>query len=73
MRKYNKICKTHKRLVKSGAFRCSDSLSDSPSAVVSLPSAPNSPIQETSVGLGSVHWGIVGEFSGVPTPIVSSQ
>ena len=58
--------------MRSGAIRCSASLSDSPPTIVSLPSAPSSPIQQISLGQGSVHWGVVGEFSGVPTPEVQS-
>ena len=40
---YNQICKTHKRLVKSGVVCCSVSLSDTPPTTLSLPSAPSSP------------------------------
>ena len=66
-KQYNKICKTHKRLVKSGLVRCSVSLSDTPPDKLSLPSAPSSP-PDSHPRQDSVHWGIVGEFSGVPTP-----
>ena len=82
---YNQICKTHKKLVKSGAVRCSVSLSDSPTTVyssanqnppdsdppplVDLPSAPSSPAPVIPQLEGSVHWGAVGDFSGVQTPI----
>ena len=64
---YNQICKTHKRLVKSGVVRYSVSLSDTPPTTLSLPSAPSSP-PEGPPRQDSVHWGVVGEFSGVPTP-----
>ena len=82
---YNQICKTHKKLVKSGAVRCSVSLSDSPTTVyssanqnppdsdpppiVDLPSAPSSPAPVIPQLEGSVHWGAVGDFSGVQTPL----
>ena len=66
---YNKICTTHKRLVKSGVVKCSISLSDTPPDSVDLPSAPTSPLAQSFVQLeGSVHFGAVGEFSGVHTP-----
>ena len=64
---YNRICKTHKKLVKTGAVQCSVSLSDTP-PTVNLPSSPSSPGPEPAQLGGSVHWGAVGDFSGVPTP-----
>ena len=78
-RQYNQICTTHRRLVKSGAVTCSVSLSDSPpepvpssdplTNTVSLPSAPSSPLPFHPLPPeGSVHWGVVGDCSGVQTP-----
>ena len=64
---YNRICKTHKKLVKTGAVQCSISLSDTP-PTVNLPSAPSSPVPDLPPQEASVHWGAVGEFSGVQTP-----
>ena len=70
-RQYSEICTTHRKLVQSGKIQCSVSLSESPDTV-NLPSAPSSPFQEFPQQLeGSVHWGAVGEFSGVQTPAVS--
>ena len=66
-REYNSICKTHKRLVKSGAVTCSVSLSDSP-PTVELPPAPSSPLPVLPSLEGSTHFGAVGDFSGVQTP-----
>ena len=66
-RQYNQICTTHKKLVRSGQVTCSVSLSDTPPKV-DLPAAPNSPTPAPFQLEGSVHWGAVGEFSGVQTP-----
>ena len=65
---YNRICKTHKKLVKSGAVQCSVSLSDTPPTTVNLPPAPLSPAPDSAQLGASVHWGAVGDFSGVQTP-----
>ena len=71
-KQYNQICTTHKKLVKSGAVTCSVSLSDTPPTTVNLPSAPSSPLPVQHQLLeGSVHFGIVGDFSGVQTPETS--
>ena len=68
-KEYNRICTTHKKLVKSGVVKCSVSLSDTPPSTVNLPSAPSSPIpHQVQQQEGSVHWGVVGDFSGVQTP-----
>ena len=75
-KQYRQICPTHRRLVKSGSVKCSVSLSDTPPItvdnphypVVDLPSAPNSPDPTAEHHQGSVHWGAVGEHSGVQTP-----
>ena len=67
-REYNKICTTHKKLVKSGVVKCSVSLSDTPPTILNLPSAPTSPVTIFPQLEGSVHWGAVGDFSGVQTP-----
>ena len=67
---YNRICTTHKKLVKSGAVQCSVSLSDTPTTV-NLPSAPSSPAPDSPQLGASVHWGVVGDFSGVQTPFVT--
>ena len=75
---YNQICRTHKKLVKSGAIKCSVSLSDSPITVEqssdqipnilgNLPSAPSSPVPDRLQQEGSVHWGLMGDYSGVQT------
>ena len=71
---YNSICKTHKKLVKSGAVTCSVTLSDSPPEL-DLPSAPVSPISFPPISFleGSTHFGAVGDFSGVQTPEVSQD
>ena len=69
-REYNSICKTHQKLVKSGAVTCSVSLSDTP-PTVDLPPAPRSPCPVPPQLQGSVHWGAVGDFSGVQTPATS--
>ena len=68
-KQYSQICTTHKKLVKSGAVKCSVSLTETP-PTVDLPSAPTSPTQTTPLLLleGSVHFGAVGDFSGVQTP-----
>ena len=66
-KQYNQLCTTHKRLVKSGTVKCSVSLSDTPPKL-NLPSAPSSPAQISPLQEGSVHWGAIGEFSGVQTP-----
>ena len=71
-REYNSICKTHKRLVRSGALTCSVSLSDTPPTVtVDLPPAPDSPTPEQPFLEGSTHFGIIGDFSGFQTPLPS--
>ena len=68
-KEYNRICTTHKKLVKSGVVKCSVSLSDTPPNTVNLPSAPSSPIPlPVQQQEGSVHWGVVGDFSGFQTP-----
>ena len=84
-RHYNRICKTHKKLVKRGEIKCSVSLSESPEvsnqeepslidqSVQYLPSAPDSPFPNLGHTIGSVHWGAVGEFSGVSTPVQTPQ
>ena len=64
---YENICVTHKRLVRSGLINCSIPLSISPPDIEVLPSAPLSPIACTD-HQGSVHWGAIGQFSGVATP-----
>ena len=77
---YRQICPTHRKLVKSGKVKCSISLSDtppitvdpSPIPIVNLPSAPSSP-NPASQQQGSVHWGAVGEHSGVKTPADSPE
>ena len=66
-REYNSICKTHKKLVKSGAVTCSVSLS-TPPPTLDLPPAPTSPLPVLPLLEGSTHWGAVGDFSGVQTP-----
>ena len=65
---YNRICITHKKLVKAGVVQCSVSLSDTPPSKVNLPISPSSPIPPAGQVQGSVHWGAVGDFSGVRTP-----
>ena len=85
-KQYNQICKTHKRLVKSGSVRCSVSLSDSPPTVYpsisssssnsglrDLPSAPSSPLPDPEPQGASVHFGAVGEFSGFKTPLSTPE
>ena len=67
---YNRICKTHKKLVKTGAVHCSFSLSDTPPKV-NIPSAPSSPVPLGQLE-ASVHFGVVGDFSGVQTPLEQS-
>ena len=69
-REYNSICKTHKRLVKSGAVKCSVSLSDTP-PTVDLPPAPISPLPVQPLLAGSTHFGAIGDLSGVQTPFPS--
>ena len=59
---------THRKLVKSGKVKCSVSLSSTPPPTVNIPSAPSSPVPAVPQLEGSVHWGAVGEFSGVQTP-----
>ena len=79
-KQYREICPTHRHLVKSGKVKCSVSLSDtppitvdpSPIPIVNLPSAPSSP-DPASQQQASVHWGAVGEHSGVKTPVDSPQ
>ena len=79
-KQYREICPTHRQLVKSGRVKCSVSLSDtppitvdpSPNPIVNLPSAPSSP-NPANQHQGSVHWGAVGEHSGVKTPADSPQ
>ena len=84
-RHYNRISKTHKKLVQRGKIKCSVSLSDSPEqldnqevsslknqSVVDLPLAPESPLPDFG-HTGSVHWGAVGDFSGVSTPSETPQ
>ena len=64
---YNEICVTHKRLHSEGKINCSVVFSTSPHESCSLPVAPSSPpIKQTLEG--SVHWGAIGNFSGVATP-----
>ena len=64
---YENICVTHKRLVRSGVINCSIPLSSSPPNIEVVPSAPLSPIAYPD-HQGSVHWGAIGQFSGVATP-----
>ena len=87
-KQYNQICRTHKKLVKSGAIKCSVSLSNSPTTVEQssdqtpggplcnggqLPSAPSSPVPDRWRQESSVHWGVVGDFSGVQTPFSTPE
>ena len=67
---YTKTCKKNRRLVKEGELQCSISLSDTP-PTVNLPPAPSSPTLEHPDLGGSVHFGAVGDFSGVQTPYIT--
>ena len=70
-RDYNIICQTHKKLVKSGSVTCSVKLSDTPPKV-DLPASLSTPLVVPSLLEGSVHWGAVGEFSGVQKSVPKS-
>ena len=71
---YNKICTTQKKLVKSGSVTCSVKLTDSPPTVTPTvdlvaSTSDNTVTEPPHLALeGSVHWGAVGDFSGVQTP-----
>ena len=74
---YNKICKTHKKLVKSGSVTCSVRLSDSPTKVAATVNPLDSTPDATRISVppatveGSVHWGSLRDISGVQTPATS--
>ena len=68
---YTDICRTHRKLVKTGQIQ--SSLVVTPIEVkIDVPAAPSSPIPVPGQE-GSVNWGVIGESSGVVTPENSSQ
>ena len=64
---YDKICQTHKRLVKSGVVRCPIKTLKA-LAKVDLPGVPSSPGQlEIPPHEVRLHWGAIGDTLGVQT------
>ena len=62
---YRSICKTHRKLVRSGTIRCSVDLDSSPTTVADSSSPKTTQLPSVE---GSVHWGSVIDISGVQTP-----
>ena len=65
---YRSICKTHRKLVRSGTIRCSVDLDSSPTTVADSSSPKTTQLPSVE---GSVHWGSVIDISGVQTPTQS--
>ena len=59
-----KLCKTHRKLVRSGSVTCTIDLAGSPSKKKDPTVIDFDPADVA----GSVHWGQVGDFSGIRTP-----
>ena len=62
---YRSICKTHRKLVRSGTIRCSVDLDSSPTTVAESRSPKTTRLHSVE---GSVHWGSVVNISRVQTP-----